>query len=226
MRFVLILIFFSLTSCFQRNEQTPKNSIFISEEYTPFVEIDFNLKDSTFIEAIEKQTKIDLCENSIVNAMFKEHGEKVIVPVVILKDCEIPPACIKGIIDIELNSTNKFSVSDEVFDKAENFSNKIIKLCEVNQKEYKKKWLAFNFKLGKNSNGKELKKLFFALKAGINQHYNNFALEKFKKPLHKCSLVEKSNLRSEFDIVIGLQPYHILIPPPPPPPPPSIGENK
>ena len=180
------------------------------------INIDFSLNNIDFIHSLEKNNKINLCQERYKLGVFELENSKYIFPVIIDKDCN-DAVLIHNIIDVICNENNQVLVESELVGLNENLKNEIFRHTKerLDSKEYNGLFYNFNWdvRLGEVANKKKLVEVL----KGIDLVLEYKSMELLEKPLRSLSEKELEKLNDNFYAIILIVDYSPITNVPPPP---------
>ena len=221
----ILIINIILISCKDNHKVYSLNNIDFSlnklnDNYT--TDLNFDLKDSLFIDDLQQKLKIDLCKDSNIDLKLEFKSVDLIVPVHIFNRCPDIFKCGRYMISYLINKNNNVLIEDEyILNEKENSSLILAQAIKRYNEDYNKKNVVINFNWAKKTKATDTKKRFKELINGIYVYRNKKSKKIFGKNIKDCTMSEKDSLNSDtrFTIIIAAFDF-----PPPPPPPPGIDE--
>ena len=215
----ILILSFILFGCKNNSEYKKLNSYYQSQTKIehPTAKIDFTKRKNKLIEDIETQIGINLCENGLLTVTTEFKSEEIIFPAYVFKSCE-EFISIHNVVEIQINSDNRVIVYDELVDKNEKVSKKILKATKEMMLRKGRNKLLYSFNWEKDTKPESIKLRLIEILKAIKLYANSISLETFNKPIDDLNKNELNKLNEIFEIKIGFDDYEMLPPPKPPVP--------
>ena len=178
--------------------------------------IKFDKYDTYFINDIEKQLKIDLCDKSNFTALSNINGINVEFPAFALKQCDYY-ASIHGVVNIQINSNNEALIDNELVSSGSDIKNKVLEVTNEWMKNESKNRLAYLITWDSLTRPSYIKNRINETLFAVKIYSDSISILNFKKKVSELNSSEVKELKNKFDFKIGFGGYKTPIPPPPPP---------
>ena len=213
----LILLLISTVSCKQKNNTEIIAEYFKSQNSDKelIAEIDFSKSDSTLLSNIEKQLKVDLCDNSRFTAKMEFEDIELKFPAYANKNCNWNTS-LHNIISILINKKNQALVSDKLVEQNNSLENKVILATKEMIIGTERKSLIYLIEWDTQLKSELIKKRIFEILQAIRKYSNELANIKYKKNISDLTEMELIEIKKGFSGIIG---FNGNFDPPPPPPP-------
>lgn len=177
----------------------------------PTAKIDFTKRKDKLIKDIETQTGINLCKNGLLTVTTEFKSEEILFPAYVFKSCE-DFISIHNVIEIQINSENKVIVHNELVDKNEKISKKILKATKEMMLRKGRNKLIYSFNWEKDTKPETIKLRLVETLKTIKLYANSISFENFNKQIEDLNKIELNKLNEIFEIKIGFDDYKILPP--------------
>jgi len=203
-----------MISC-RQNKNVEELSEFYSNQISNkelIAEIDFSKSETVLLNDIEKQLNVDLCDHSVFSAKMNFKNTEIIFPAYAIKNCNWNSFSYNKI-SILINKENQVLIGNKVIKHTDNLENIIIELTNKIRTETERKPIIYLIQWDNSIAPKLIKNRVFKILQAIENYTKEIAKKKYNKDISKLSEQELSELKKEFNGIIGFNDY--LKPPPP-----------
>ncbi|MGR7814384.1 hypothetical protein [Lacinutrix undariae] len=209
---ILILIFISCSS--DKKNSLTEQFKFLEPKFESEVKLDFSKNGIDLIEDFENQIQKDFCESShYINGLITKNKEELSFPLVVYKYCGALTH-FRNRISVIINANNEVLIDQEFVTKStDNLKINLVKATKNLFESENKKNIVYLLEWDTKVSSLKMTDRFLEIFSATKVIMNNLSLEKYGKEVSTLNEYELSELKKEYNPMIGIEQSTIIFMP-------------